>query len=137
MLSSVSGIDLKFCSWSSPLNKELEILGINGFHKPVNKYDTTMTTDYIYNQLTDFNFSDQNEWPVPDDESCGHRPLSPDQKRLWSLGADGYHPGLHAHIHYAEHFLGSPIPQEFIETLPREFVIQDEKEFGSHFKNDD
>lgn len=113
----LSDIDLKFCSWSSPMNKQISALNIPGFHKPVNQYDTSRSTNYVYNKITDFNFSDPMEWAVPEDTSCGHFPCSEDQARIWALGVDNYHPGLHSHIHFAEHFLGCQIPQSLIEQL--------------------
>ena len=127
MFCLMSDIDLKFCSWSSPTNKELGRLGIYGFSQPRNKHDRTKSTNYIYNQITDFNFSDPDEWTVPSDTSCGHQPISKAQEHTWALGVDNYHPGIHPHIHFAEHFLGEEIDQGILEVLPREFRVVDQE----------
>ena len=127
MFCQISDIELKFCSWSSPTNKELGRLQMYGFAQPRNKYDRQRSTDYVYNQITDFNFSDPDEWPVPLDETCGHRPSSSQQEKIWALGVDNYHPGIHPHIHFAEHFLGATIDSSVLDCLPKEIRVADQE----------
>lgn len=56
----------------------------------------------------------------PDEPNClcSHEPQTESQFNFWLIAADKLHPGLHSQIHFAEHFLGQPIGNDFLKEIP-------------------
>ena len=46
-----------------------------------------------------------------------HRPTNLKQKNVWRVAHDNWHPGLHAHIHFAETFLGFALTDDHTERI--------------------
>lgn len=105
---TINNIEFRFCSWSHHANQLFARLDMPSFHVPTNNYRKDLPM-YWSLDSEGYEYMSPGEFICPDDSTCGHFPSGDIQSKNWLQAENDWHPGVHSHIHFAEHFLGCSV----------------------------
>lgn len=131
----MNNMDFKFCSWDDETNKIFSNISYYDSNyqpaKVLHFENKKILKKQLKNSKTnmdqiwweeEINISDVYQMPwrrLGFGDECEHLPQTEYQKKCWSVASDvGNHPGIHDQIHFAEHFLGMKIDNDFLGKLP-------------------